>query len=264
MSNRKRAVVTGASTGIGFSLADVAASQGYDLIIAADEAFIEAAAAEIRSHGTDVVALEVDLSTIEGVEALLATIGERQIDVLCANAGAGFGGSFLEQSFAQIQRTIDTNITGTVYLLHRVMTEMAARGEGKILVTGSIAGYVPGAFNAAYNATKAFIDNFTDALRNELHDVAGVTLTTLMPGATETEFFARAGMLDTAVGRARKADAEEVATAGWEAMQAGDSTCVPGLLNKVIVATSGLVPPPISAALHRKMAQSGGNDPQSS
>lgn len=255
MSGRKLAVVTGASTGIGFSLASVAAAQGYDVVIAADEAFIEAAAADIRSHGTEVIALDVDLSSVAGVDTLLEAIGGRQIDALCANAGAGFGHSFLEQTFAQVQRTIDTNITGTVYLLHKVMTDMAARGEGKVLVTGSIAGYVPGAFNATYNATKAFIDNFTDALRNELHDVKGVTLTTLMPGATETEFFARAGMLDTAVGRAHKADAEKVAQAGWDAMQAGDATCVPGFMNKIIVATSGLIPPPISAAMHRKMAK---------
>lgn len=157
--------------------------------------------------------------------------------------------------------TIDTNITGTVYLLHKVMSDMIARSDGKILVTGSIAGYVSGAFNAVYNATKAFIDNFTDAVRNELHDNKGVTLTTLMPGATDTEFFARSEMLDTAVGKSKKkADPAKVARAGWDGMMAGDETVVPGLMNKAIVATSGLVPPPLLAAMHSKMARpSGGN-----
>ena len=255
MTERKFAIVTGASTGIGFELASVAAEAGYDLLVVLNEALIHAAAADFRSHGTDVIALDADLSTTAGVDQLLAATRDRPIEVLCANAGAGHGNAFLDQSFDQIRLTIDTNITGTLYLLHKVMTDMVKRGDGKILVTGSIAGYVPGAFNATYNATKAFIDNFTDAVRNELHDTQGVTLTTLMPGATETEFFDRADMLETAVGKAKKGDPAKVARAGWDAMIEGDATIVPGLMNKVIVATSGLVPPPILAAMHRKMAE---------
>jgi uncharacterized protein len=260
VTGRKFAVVTGASTGIGFELASVAAKEGYDLLVVANESLIHAAAADFRLHGGDVQEIEADLSTVEGVDALLDATAGRSIDVLCANAGAGHGNSFLDQSFAQIRMTIDTNITGTVYLLHRVMTDMVERANGKVLVTGSIAGYVPGAFNAVYNATKAFIDNFIDAVRNELHDTQGVTLTTLMPGATETEFFARADMLETAVGKAKKGDPAKVAREGWDDMIAGEATVVPGLMNKIIVATSGLVPPPISAALHRKMAEPDDND----
>jgi uncharacterized protein len=255
MTGRKFAIITGASTGIGFELASVAATESYDLLVVANEGLINAAAADFRLHSTDVQSVEADLSTTVGVDQLLAATNGRKIDVLCANAGAGHGNAFLEQTFDQIRMTIDTNITGTVYLLHKVIGDMVARVDGKVLVTGSIAGYVPGAFNATYNATKAFIDNFTDALRNELHDTPGVTLTTLMPGATDTEFFARADMLDTAVGKAKKADPADVARAGWDAMIEGKATIVPGLMNKAIVATSGLVPPPILAALHRKMAQ---------
>jgi uncharacterized protein len=251
MTESKFAVVTGASTGIGFELASIAAEEGYDLLVVANEAFIDAAANDLRLHGTHVQSVEADLSTTDGVDRLLATTGGRPIDVLCANAGAGHGNAFLDQSFDQIRLTIDTNVTGTLYLLHKVMTDMVARGEGKILVTGSIAGYVPGAFNATYNATKAFIDNFTDAVRNELHDTQGVTLTTLLPGATETEFFDRAEMLATSVGKAKKGDPAKVAREGWD----GAATIVPGLMNKVIVATAGLVPPPILAAMHRKMAE---------
>jgi uncharacterized protein len=255
VTRRKYAVVTGASTGIGFELASVAASEGYDLLVVANEPLIHDAAADFRFHGGDVQAIEADLSTVEGIDALLDATAGRPIDVLCANVGAGQGDAFLDQSFVQVRTTIDTNITGTLYLLHKVMTEMVARADGKILVTGSIAGYVPGAFNAVYNATKAFIDNFTDAVRNELHDSQGVTLTTLLPGATETEFFARADMLETAVGKSKKGDPAKVAREGWDGMMASEATVVPGLMNKIIVATSGLVPPPISAALHRKMAE---------
>lgn len=255
MTERKLAIITGASTGIGFELASIAATEGYDLLVVANEPLIDAAAADFRLHGTDVQSVEADLSTTTGVDQLLAAANGRPVDILCANAGAGHGNAFIEQTFEQIRLTIDTNITGTVYLLHKVLHEMVGRGDGKILVTGSIAGYVPGAFNATYNATKAFIDNFTDAVRNELHDHEGVTLTTLMPGATETEFFARAEMLETNVGKAKKADPAGVAQAGWDAMVAGKATIVPGLMNKAMVAASGLVPPPILAAAHRKMAK---------
>lgn len=257
----KLAIVTGASTGIGFELATLAARDGYDLIVAADESLIEAAAADFGQFGTNVEPVEVDLATVAGVDHLLMAAGDRPIDVLVANAGTGTGGRFLEQEAGQWRHAVDTNITGTVYLLQRVLQQMVARGEGKVLVTGSIAGYIPGPFNAIYNATKAFVDNFTDALRNELKDDAGVTLTTLLPGATDTEFFARAGMLDTDVGRDdTKADPADVARDGWEAMKAGKASIVSGWKNKAQVAAAGVVPASVLAERHRKMAEPGGAD----
>jgi len=257
MTQRKFAIVTGASTGIGFELASLAAENGYDLLVVADEPLIEAAAADFRLYGTDVMTVEADLSTLSGIDQMLDATAGRQIDLMFANAGTGHGHAFIDQTFDAIRHTIDTNVTGTVYLLHRVLPMMIARGQGRILVTGSIAGYIPGAFNATYNATKAFIDNFTDAIRNEIKDVADVTLTTLMPGATETEFFARAEMLDTNVGKADKADPAEVARVGWDAMMSGKATIVPGLMNKAQVAVAGLVPPAILAEMHRKIAEPG-------
>lgn len=134
---------------------------------------------------------------------------------------------------------------------------MRARCSGRVLVTGSIVGYIPGPFNSIYNATKAFLDNFTEALRNELQDTPGVTLTTLMPGATDTEFFARADMLDTNVGTAKKADPAKVAQDGWAAMLAGEGHIVSGWTNKLQVLASGVVPQPILAAMHRKLAEPG-------
>lgn len=255
------AVITGASTGIGFELASIAAEQGYDLVVAADEDLIHAAARDFSSHNRTVIAVQADLATQDGVDALLRALSGRPVDILCANAGTGCGGPFMEQSVESWRHTIDTNIFGTLYLIQSVVRDMIARQQGRVLVTGSIVGYIPGSFNAVYNATKAFVDNFTDALRNELGDHDLPTITTLMPGATDTEFFARAGMLDTRVGtNEHKADPADVARSGWKAMQKGHSRNVPGIQNKIQVAVSGIVPPPILAEAHRKLAEPGGGD----
>ncbi|MFN3775443.1 SDR family NAD(P)-dependent oxidoreductase [Sphingomonas parapaucimobilis] len=256
----KFAIVTGASTGIGYHLAACAAREGYDLLIVADEPAIHTAASKLSVEGAQVQAVEADLSTLEGVDRLLAAADGRAIDVLCANAGNSKGGAFLDQSVEDWRRSVDTNVTGTVYLLQRVLSAMVRRGEGKVLVTGSIVGFIPGPFNAIYNATKAFIDNFTEALRNELKDEKGVTLTTLMPGATETEFFARADMLDTHVGQSKKDDPAEVARKGWDAMKAGEGHITTGLKNKLQVAGAGVVPQSVLAEAHRQIAEPGSAD----
>lgn len=198
-SNGKLALVTGASTGIGLELAKCAAQDGFDLIIAADELEIENAGVMLRAYSNNVTVVQVDLATIEGVDTLYEAAQGRNIDVLIANAGRGLGHSFLDQEFSEVMRVVNTNIVGTIYLIQNVGREMRARGDGRILITGSIAGFMPGTFQAAYNGTKAFIDSFSHALRAELKD-CGVSVTCLMPGATETEFFRRADMLDTKVG----------------------------------------------------------------
>lgn len=254
----KLAIITGASTGIGFELATLAAQDGYDLIVVADEPLIDAAAADFKQFGTEVRSVQADLATIEGVDLVLAAAGGRRIDLLCANAGQGLGHAFLDQDVAAWRHVVDTNITGTVYLLQKVLRDMVAWERGKVLVTGSIAGYIPGSFNAVYNATKAFIDNFTDALRNEIKDVEGVTLTTLMPGPTETEFFDRADMLDTKVGADdKKADPAKVAKDGWEALMNGKASIVSGMMNKLQVAAAGVAPASVMAEMHRGMAEPG-------
>jgi uncharacterized protein len=256
----KLAIVTGASTGIGRALAACAAAARYDLILVADEPLIHAAAADLGTHDVRIDAVEADLSSPEGIDRLLTAANGRPIDVLCANAGTGMGGLFMRQDFATWRHIVDTNITGTLLLVQRVLADMLTRETGRVLVTGSIAGYVPGPFNAVYNATKAFIDNFTEALRDELKDVDGVTLTTLMPGATDTAFFARAGMLDTAVGQSEKADPAKVAKDGWEAMMAGKGHIVSGWTNKLQVAGSGVLPQSMLAQLHRGMAEPAGKE----
>lgn len=255
---RKFAVITGASTGIGFELAKLAAADGYDLLIVANEPEIDEAASRLGAEGT-VRTVEADLATFDGVDALLAAAGDRPIDVLCANAGVGTGGAFLDQQVEAWRHSIDTNVTGTVYLLQKVLARMVARRDGRVLVTGSIAGHIPGSFNAVYNATKAFVDNFTDALRDELKDHEGVTLTTLKPGATDTPFFERAGMADTQVGQDdSKADPAKVAKDGWDAMLKGKGNITSGLMNKLQVAAAGIAPASVMAHQHRKMAEPGG------
>jgi len=251
----KYAIITGASTGIGLELAVLAADAGYDLLLAADTSLTEVQARVGSS--VSVETLEGDLSTIEGVDRLFAATNGRTVDLLCANAGHGQGGAFLNQGVDDWRHVVDTNITGTVYLLQQGLKAMTARGAGKVLVTGSIAGYIPGSFNAVYNGTKAFVDNFCDAIRNELKDHKGIQITTLMPGATETEFFERADMEDTKVGASTKADAGKVAKDGWDALMSGKDTIVSGLMNKLQVAASGVVPPSVLAEAHRKQAEPG-------
>jgi short-subunit dehydrogenase len=257
----KFAIITGASTGIGFELATLAAKDGYDVLVVADEPLIKAAAQDFVQFGTTVVAVEADLSTTGGVDALLEAVGTRQIDLLCANAGHGLGHAFLDQQVADWRHVIDTNITGTLYLIQKVLPAMVARNDGKVLVTGSVAGYIPGAFQAVYNGSKAFVDSFTEALRNEIKDSDGVTLTTLMPGPVDTEFFERGDMLDTAVGAdPNKSDPADVARDGWEAVMAGKASIFSGWKTKVQGVLANVTPGSVLAEQHRKMAEPGSAD----
>jgi len=256
---RPLAIVTGASTGIGYELALVCARNGFDLVVAADEAKIRQSAEDFRKAGAQVVeAVEADLATTEGNDKLynVARALNRPVAALLANAGRGLGQAFLDQDFAAVRHVIETNVTGTLYLIHRVGKDMRARKAGRILITGSIAGYIPGSFQAVYNGTKAFLDNFAFALRDELKD-AGVTVTVLEPGPTETAFFERAGMLDTAVGAGKKDDAAMVAKTGFDAMMRGNGDIVSGWKNKVQTTLANVTPAGVLAAQHRKMAEPG-------
>jgi len=257
----KFAIITGASTGIGFELATLAAKDGYDILVVADEPLINDAARDFEQFGTNVQAVEADLSTIDGVDKLLAAANGRRIDVLCANAGRGLGHGFLDQKVDDWRRVVDTNITGTAYLLQRVLPDMVTRNDGKVLVVGSVAGYIPGAFQAVYNGTKAFIDSFTEALRNELKDADGVTISTLMPGPVDTEFFARGDLLDTQVGSdPNKRSAEDVAADGWKALMNGKPSVFSGWTTKIQGVLANVVPGSVLAEQHRKMAEPGSAD----
>jgi uncharacterized protein len=251
------ALVTGASSGIGLELARCCVREGYDVLIAADESEIEQAATDLRAEGGGKVeAVQADLSTTEGVDKLYNAAKGRNVDVLMANAGRGLGRAFLDQDWEKARKVIDTNITGTAYLIHKIGNDMRQRNAGRILITGSIAGFTPGSFQAVYNGSKAFLDSFSFALREELRGTR-LTVTCLMPGATETEFFKRADMMDTKVGTEKKDDAAEVARAGFDAMMRGEGDIVTGMKNKISSSVANVTPAETLAKQHRKMAEPG-------
>jgi short-subunit dehydrogenase len=253
---KQLAVVTGASTGIGYELAIQCAKHGFDLVVAADEPEINAAADVFRREGVAVDAIEADLATTEGCDRLYAALKGRPVDALLANAGRGLGRGFLDQDWDEVRYVIDTNVTGTVYLIQMIARDMRERNEGKILITGSIAGFMPGTYQAVYNGTKAFLDSFSFALRAELKDTK-ITVTCLMPGATETEFFERADMMDTKVGTDKKDDPSDVAKTGFDAMMGGKGDVVSGWYNKLQSAIANVTPAGVLAERHRKMAEPG-------
>jgi len=246
----KFAIVTGASTGIGLELAKIAAQEGYELLLAADTPFTETPG--------NAQTLQVDLSTTDGVDQLLAAAGGRQVDLLCANAGHGLGRAFLDQDVADWKHVVDTNIVGTCYLIQKTLKDMVARNDGKLLVTGSVAGYIPGSFQAVYNGTKAFVDSFVAAIQNELKDADGVTITNLMPGPTDTEFFERGDMMDTSVGvDPKKEDPADTARNGWDALMAGKAAVASGWKNKLQSTIANVTPNAVLAEQHRNMAEPG-------
>jgi uncharacterized protein len=255
-TGRPLAVITGASTGIGKALAYIAAEHGYELLIAADEERIHGVGADLRANGRRVEAVQADLATQRGVDSLIAAVGDRSVDALFANAGRGLGRDFLDQEFDAWRRVVDTNITGTLRLIQVLGTRMRARGAGKILITGSIAGLMPGTFQAVYNGSKAFLDSFAIALREELRD-SGVHVTCLMPGPTDTPFFQRADMMDTKVGTGKKQDPAEVAQIGFDALMDDEAKVVAGWRNKLQAFLTNVVPDERLAKVHRGHAQPG-------
>lgn len=253
------AVVTGASSGIGYELAKQFAAHGFDLIIAAEDESLAAAAASLVTPRTRVEAVRADLTTADGVEELHRTITatRRPVAAAALNAGVGRGGPFLETDLADELEIIDLNITSTVHLAKRLLPDMVEDGEGRLLITSSIASTMPGSFQAVYNASKSFLQSFAQALQNELKDT-GVTVTSLMPGPTETEFFERADMMDTKVGQSDKDDPAQVAAQGFDAMMAGKDKVVAGSWKtKAQGLANRVLPDSVKAHAHRGMAEPG-------
>src|SRR5918998_342242 len=222
MTNRNLALVTGASSGIGLELARQFATHDFDVVVTAEDAELAAAAADLRTTGAVVHEVRADLRSDDGVRQLWAEVTGlgRPIDAAALNAGVGRGGAFVETDLQDEFDVIDLNVRSTVHLAKLVLRDMAPRDRGKVLVTSSIASTMPGSFQAVYNASKSFLQSFTEALQEELKD-SGITLTSLMPGPTETEFFERADMLDTPVGSSKKDDPAQVAAQGFTALMKG-------------------------------------------
>ncbi len=260
-STRPLAVVTGASSGIGLELAKQFASNGYDLLIASGSSALNSAQSELTSFGSQVLSVQADLATYDGVEKLYSEIKAtgRSVDAIAINAGVGVGGDFARQTDLKEElNLIQLNVTSTVHLAKRILKDMLQQGRGKVLFTSSIAATMPGPFEAVYAASKAFIYSFSLAIRNELKDT-GITVTALMPGPTETNFFHRADMEDTKVGAdPKKDDAAEVAEEGYEALMAGKDHIIAGAFkNKLQGVLGNLIPDTATAEIHRGMAEPG-------
>lgn len=252
---RPLALVTGASSGIGLELARQLAQNGYDLIVNAEDADgLVVAADSLRANGTEVVAHVADLRARDGIHSLLGAIAGRDLAVLCANAGVGIGGRFTETDLDTELDLIELNIASTVHLVKHVARAMAAKRAGRILITGSIAGLMPGSFQSVYNGSKAFLNSWGEAIREELKE-QNVVVTVLMPGATETNFFHRAEMDDTKVGAAAKMHAADVAKLGYDALMADDDHVVAGFRNKLQALMTNILPDPVLARMHRDIAQ---------
>lgn len=254
---RPLALVTGASSGIGLELARRFAAGGYDLVVAAEDAALAGAAATLRAAGAAVEVVQVDLARLEGVKELhAAVLGQsRPLEAAALNAGIGRGEAFIDQPIEDALAVVDLNVRSTVQLAHLVLKDMAGRGSGKVLFTSSIASTQPGAFQAVYNASKSFVQSFVEALQEELKNT-GVTLTLLMPGPTDTNFFSRAQLLNSRMGQGPKDSPQAVAEQGYRALMNGERKVVAAsLASKAIAAVDGVLPDRVKALAHRAMAE---------
>jgi len=256
-SSRGIAVVTGASSGIGLELAKQCATHDLDIIAVAEDRRLDEAVTEIAAAGVDVTAVHADLAVREGVEDAFDAIVQtgREVDVLVLNAGVGVGGEFIETSLEDDLRLLGVNVVSLVHLAKLVIPRMAARGRGRVLITASVASTMPGPYYATYAASKSFALSFAEAIRHELRP-RGVTVTALMPGPTDTDFFRRAGMERTRAGRAEKDDPAAVAADGFAAMMAGKDHVIAGSKkNTAQVIGSKVLPEPAKAAMHARFTE---------
>lgn len=254
----KLAVITGSSRGIGFELAKVFGKNGFDLVINSETDIVFEAEKELRGLGYKVTAIKADLSTREGAdefyEKTLALGGDLHSVVI--NAGFGVGGAFLETEIEREIKMMNLNMVYLTYLSKRFLKEMNQRGQGKLLLTSSIAGEMPGPYYAVYAATKAFVQSFAEAIRYELDELgSNITVTALQPGATDTNFFTRAGMEHTNAGEGDKDDPKKVAEAGYTALMNGDDHVVVGMKNKIMTTAGKIMPQTAQAAAQGKLAK---------
>src|SRR3954466_8714357 len=259
-SARPLALVTGASSGIGRELAKQFAENGFDLIVAAEDVELADATEEPRGFCGAVAPVSVDLTKRTDVERLVAAVrgSGRPLDAAALNAGVGAGGAFVDNDLDTELKLIELNCASTVHLAKRVVQDMAARGEGRILFTSSVASQAPEPFQAVYGASKAFVQSFAMALREELQG-SGITVTALLPGPTDTEFFDRAELTDTKLGASdKKDDPALVARQGFEGLMKGEASVFAGSLSsKAMGRLSAVTPAPLATKVKRPMTEPG-------
>ncbi len=260
---RPLALVTGASSGIGRELAKQFAENGFDLIVAAEDVELDDAVEELRGMGVAVTPVSFDLTRRADVERLVAAVrgAGRPLDAAALNAGVGHGGAFVDTDLEAELGIVELNCASTVHLAKRVVQDMAARGQGRILFTSSVASQAPEPFQAVYGASKAFVQSFAMALREELKD-SGVTVTSLLPGPTDTEFFDRAELTDTKLGASdSKDDPALVARQGYEGLMKGEASVFAGsLTSKAMGRLSALTPDDVATRMKRPMTEPGSAD----
>lgn len=261
-NERPLALVTGASTGIGYELARLFAADGYDLLITATTAEgLERTAEAVRATGAAVQIVAADLTRFDGVESLYAAVKAtgRPLAAAALNAGVGLGGYFVNGTeLAAELNMIQLNVASQVHLTKRLLPDMVAQGTGKLLYTASISGTMPTPYEAVYGGTKAFLISFVEAVKSEIKD-SGVSITLLLPGEVDTPFWHRAGMDTTKLGLGEKAAPTKVAAEGYDAMKAGKDRVVAGKTGSKLIGNivNNLTPDTVKADLHAAGAEPG-------
>jgi len=253
----KTALVTGATDGIGKELARLFAKDGYNLILVArHQTDLDMVAKEFGVEGAaSVTTIAKDLFNPGAAREIYEEVQARelQVDVLVNDAGQGVYGMFTETDLEQELAIIQLNCTSLVVLTKLFLNDMVKRGDGKILQLASVVSKAASPLMAVYAGTKAFVYNFTQSLINELKDTPGVTMTALLPGATDTDFFHKAGAENmSVVTEGKLADPTDVAKEGYEALMNGDTKVIAGMKNKLNAAMGNLMPDEVIAAQSRR------------
>ncbi|MGG4491186.1 SDR family NAD(P)-dependent oxidoreductase [Metabacillus idriensis] len=255
---RSLVMITGASSGLGLEIAKLFAKDGYDIAITGSSDRIFEAAEVIQEYGVEAYPHKADAATYEGVESFWTFVNDldRPVDAAILNVGIGIGGgSFAETSLEDEMRLISINITGTVHMAKRVVNHMVPNGRGKILIVSSLSATTPTPYETVYGPSKAFGFSFAESLREELRD-SGVTVTALLPGATDTNFHDNAGMGDTEIGSSSKNDKELVAKQGYDALMNDEDHVVGGdQKTKQEAENNRTTPETIKAARHAEKAR---------
>ncbi|MFD7972759.1 SDR family NAD(P)-dependent oxidoreductase [Streptomyces clavifer] len=255
---RPLALVTGASSGIGYQLALLFAINGYDLVATGRSDKIDSAAADLAQHGAEIIPVRADLAQADGVETVWRVVEEtgRPLDAAVLNAGRSIGGAFLDTDLEDELSLIDLNVTSVVHLAKHVARHMAGNHRGRILITSSLSATLPTPYETVYGPSRAFTRMFALGLREELKE-HGVSVTTLMPGATDSDFHARAGMNNTAFGPGMKKNSrKEVARQGFLAMMGGQAEVVGGdAATKGTALKNRFLPETLKAARHARSAK---------